>query len=369
MIEIRQICKKDIPALFEERSIWNHSFLSISKHRLLSHSKNPNSSPDDVILLLAYLNSELVGYMGVFVDFVTFNNQEQKIGWLSTWWVHPKTLRSGTGREILNTAYNIYNGKVGISQFTKSARKVYDRTGNFTTLKDNTGIKAVLKSNTSYLIPKLYPKYSFIKNSLKIIDGLTNICIDLKLYFLKKGIIKKLENIKVEYLNKIDDETNEIINAHNNDHIAKKSNEYFEWLKAYQWVQEAPLLDLTAKNKYEFSIYDETFNIYLVKIVKEHNCIGFLVLQKRNKTMKVLFTYYDQQNVDTISNIIKLHAINQKIIEIICYDTSICANLKKSNIFIYNRIKIKNSIISKAFDITNFDNVAMNYGDGDCCFA
>ena len=85
--------------------------------------------------------------------------------------------------------------------------------------------------------------------------------------------------------------------------------------------------------------------------------------------MKVLFTYYDQQNSTIVSNIIKLHAINQKINEIICYDPPICDNLKKSNIFIYNRIKVKNSIISRAFNKTNFDNVTMNYGDGDCCFA
>lgn len=369
MIEIKQICKKDIPALFEDTTVWNHSFLSISKHRLLSHSKNPTSNPDDVILLLAYLNSELVGYMGVFVDTIILDNLEQKIGWLSTWWVHPKTLRSGIGREILNTAYTIYNGKVGISQFTKSARKVYDRTGNFYTLKDNIGVKAVLKSNSCFLIPKLYPKYSFLKNPLKIIDSVLNNCIELKLKFLKKDIIKQLKGIKIEYLNKIDAETSQIINTHNYNHIARKSNEYFEWLKAYQWVQEAPLLDFTEKSKYEFSIYDETFNIYLIKIIKENNCIGFVVLQKRNKVMKVLFAYYDPQNIDIVSNMIKLHAINQKINEIICYDFLICDNLKKSNVFIYNRIKIKNSIISKAFNKANFDDVTMNYGDGDCCFA
>ncbi len=369
MIEIKQICKKDIPALFEDTSIWNHSFLSISKHRLLSHSKNPNSNPDDIILLLAYLNSELVGYMGVFVDTIILDNLEQKIGWLSTWWVHPKTLRSGIGREILNTAYNIYDGKVGISQFTKSARKVYDRTGNFYTLKDNIGTKAVLKSQSSLLIPKLYPKYSFLKNPLKIVDNILNNIIDLKLSLQKKGIIEQLDGIKIEYLNTIDAATKQIINAHNSNHIAKKSNEYFEWLKAYQWVQEAPLLDFTEKIKYEFSIYDETFNIYLVKILNENHCIGFIVLQKRNKTMKVLFTYYDQENVAIISNIIKLHAINQKIDEVICYDTPICDNLKKSNLFIYNRLKAKNSIISKAFNKANFDDIVMNYGDGDCCFA
>ena len=48
---------------------------------------------------------------------------------------------------------------------------------------------------------------------------------------------------------------------------------------------------------------------------------------------------------------------------------AICNNLKKSSIFLYKTKKIKQSIISKEYNVTDFSNVRMNFGDGDCSFA
>ncbi len=370
MIEIKKIYKKDIPELLSNNKFWNHSFLSISKHRLYAHYKNPNLEDNDIVLLLSYLNNELVGYMGLFIDKINIEDRLEKIGWLSTWWVHPKTKGTGIGREILNTMYSENNGQIGISQFTPSAKRVYDKSGYFTTLKENIGIKAVLRSNLIFVIPTFFPKAKRLSAILNLIDYLLNLFINMKLYFQKKILSKKLINISLEYINVIDDETLKIINQFNKNDISNKGKDFFAWLKAYNWVQKAPLLNLTNKQKYEFSIYDNEFEFSLIKIIKKDICIGFIVLQKRNYVTKVLFTYYDNlKNTNDISNIIKLQVITQNTREIICYDETICSNLKKSNLFLYKTKKIKQSIISKAFNKTDFNNVRMNFGDGDCSFA
>jgi len=370
MIEIKKIYKKDIPELLSNNQFWNHSFLAISKHRLYAHYKNPNLDDNDIVLLLSYLNNELVGYMGLFIDKININNQTQKIGWLSTWWVHPKTKGTGIGREILNTMYSENNGQIGISQFTPSAKRVYDKSGYFTTLKENQGIKAVLRSNLTFVIPTLFSKTKILTNFFNLTDVFFNFFINLKLSIQKIIISKKLKNISVEYLNIIDDETYKIINQFNKNDISNKGKDFFEWLKAYNWVQNAPLLNLTDKDKYEFSIYDKEFEFSLIKINQENKCIGFIVLQKRNYVSKVLFTYFDNSKyTNDISNIIKLQAINQNTREIICYDIAICKNLKKSSLFLYKTKKNKQSIISKAYGIDDFKNIRMNFGDGDCSFA
>jgi hypothetical protein len=370
MIEIKKIYKKDIPELLSNNQFWNHTFLAISKHRLYAHYKNPNLDDNDIVLLLSYLNNELVGYMGLFIDKININNQTQKIGWLSTWWVHPKTKGTGIGREILNTMYSENNGQIGISQFTPSAKRVYDKSGYFTTLKENQGIKAVLRSNLTFVIPTLFSKTKILTNFFNLTDVFFNLFINIKLSIQKIIITKKLKNISVEYLNIIDDETYEIINQFNKNDISNKGKDFFEWLKAYNWVQKAPLLNYTNKNKYEFSIYDNEFEFSFIKINQDNKCIGFIVLQKRNYVSKVLFTYFDNSKYSNdISNIIKLQAINQNTREIICYDTAICENLKKSSLFLYKTKKNKQSIISKVYGIDDFKNIRMNFGDGDCSFA
>ncbi|MDI1254634.1 MAG: GNAT family N-acetyltransferase [Flavobacterium sp.] len=370
MIEIKKIYKTDIPKLLSNKAFWNYSFLSISKHRLYAHYKNPNLEDNDIVLLLAYSNDELVGYMGVFIDKINIENNIKKIGWLSTWWVHPKTKGTGIGREILNTMYAAHDGQIGISQFTPSAKRVYDKSGYFTTLKTSEGLKAVLRSNLMFVIPAIFPKTKKLSFFFNQFDNFFNFFINIKLGAQKMIISKKIKDIEIEYLNVIDDDTLAVINQFNKTDISNKDKAFFEWLRAYNWVLKAPLLNFTNKNKYEFSIYDHEFEFSFIKINENNICIGFIVLQKRNNVSKVLFTYFDQtKNLAIISNIIKLQAISQETRELICYDEAICSNFKKSYIFLYKTKKIKQSIISKTFNVTDFENVRVNFGDGDCSFA
>jgi hypothetical protein len=179
-----------------------------------------------------------------------------------------------------------------------------------------------------------------------------------------------LKDISIEYLNAIDDDTLSIINQFNKNDISNKGRDFFEWLKAYNWVQKAPLLSFTNKDRYEFSIYDIEFEFSLIKIISKSNCIGFLVLQKRNYVTKILFSYFDNSKyINEISNIIKLQAISQNTREIICYEEPICMSFKKSFVFLYKTKKVKQSIISKTFGTSKFKNIRMNFGDGDCSFA
>lgn len=370
MTIIKKVYKKDVPILLADAEFWTHSFLAITKHRLYAHYKNPLLEDDDIVLLLSYLNNELVGYMGLFIDKINIENKLEKIGWLSTWWVHPKTKGTGIGREILNTMYAANNGKIGISQFTPSAKRVYDKSGYFTTLKESVGTKAVLRSNLRFVIPALFPKIKKLSILFEKIDSFLNFFVNIKLGLQKKALTNSLKNITLEYVNFIDDDALNIIHKYNKNNLSYKGKAFFEWLTTYHWVQKAPLLQFTNKHLYEFSSYDTAFEFSLIKVLKQGTCIAFIVLQKRNFVTKVLFTYFDQtQFTKDIANIIKLQAASQNTREIICYDTDICNEFKKSYLFLYKTKKVKHSIISKSFNQINFDSVQMHFGDGDCSFA
>ena len=370
MIEIKRVKKRNILTLISDEDFWNHEFLAISKHRLYSHFKNPNLEEDDLVLLLSYLDKELVGYLGVFIDKIMLNGKEEKIGWLSTWWVHPKTKGKGIGRELLHAMYTDNKGKIGISQFTPSAKRVYDKSGYFVDLKVNKGVKAVLRSNMSFVMPILFSKTKKMIKVLNMFDDFINIFINGKLSIQRKFITSKNHTINLEYVNIVDHEILSVIHKFNKKDISYKGAAFFEWMKAYHWVIKAPLLNETNKSKYEFSMYDVAFDYFLIKLKEKNRCVGFIVLQRRNTSLKVLFTYYDKtKKVDVVSDIIKLHAIDLGVREIICYDEEISENLNKSKLFLYKRKKVKQSIISKAFGSTNFEEVRMNFGDGDCSFA
>lgn len=371
MSTIKKILKKDIPTIIENNTLWRGDFFPISKHRLLAHYQNPKCADEDVVLLLAYLNNEMVGYMGVFMDRIKIDGKEEKIGWLSTWWMHPKTKGKGMGRELLNQMYHLNSGKIGISQFTPSAKRVYDKSGYFTTLKNNKGIKAVLRSNLSDTLPLISPSFKRYDGILNTFDTVFNLFIDVKLH-LQKVLIKnrlKKRNTILEYLSKPDKESASLI-ANQKNNLSDKDDRFFEWLKSFHWVQEAPLISLTNKDKYAFSMYDKRFHIYFIKVVLDQTCIGFLVLQIRKNTCKVLFAYSLADNhLETLCDVIKLQCIEQNLSVLMCYDEGLLKYLKKSYLFLYRRKKIKESIISKKFGKTDFSDIKMNFGDGDCSFA
>ncbi|CAM3395716.1 N-acetyltransferase domain-containing protein [Flavobacterium longum] len=369
MNEIRKIYKKDIPALLDDADFWSSPFLSISRHRLYAHWQNPDSDPEDIALLLAYADGHIAGYMGVYIDKILLDGTQHKIGWLSTWWVHPRTKGTGIGRNILDTMYAENKGKIGISQFTPSAKRVYDKSGYFYTLKESVGIKAVLRSDMVHLVPALYPKLKFLRPVWKVADAAVNALYGIKVWFHKRALAHSLAGIEIDYVTTLDAETDAFVQSRNSNHIARKSKDFYHWMKSCRWVEDAPLLDFTQRSKYEFSMYDKGFEFYLMKIVSKDAVIGFMVLQKRHKTMKVLYVYSNPEYFEILANIIKLQAIEQDMNEIICYDKGIVPHLKSSGLFLYRRKKVKHSIISKVFEKENFDDVVMNFGDGDCSFA
>ena len=223
MSEIKVVRKKDIPKILDCKKIWQSDFLPISKHRLLAHYKNPNSDDNDVVLLLAYLEEELVGYMGVYIDKIQIKETEEKIGWLSTWWMHPKSKGLGLGRGLLQKMYELNSGKIGISQFTPSAKRVYDKSNYFLTLKKMKGIKGVFRSNLSNTMPLIWSKSSSFSKIFSFFDWSINIFVDIKLLIQKELIKLSLKDIQVEYLNYLDEESSQFINENNNNHISKKN--------------------------------------------------------------------------------------------------------------------------------------------------
>ena len=365
---IKKIFKKDIPKLLNDNKFWSNSFLSITKHRLYSHYLNPNLKDNDIALLLAFSNKEIVGYMGVFVDIINVNNRNEKIGWLSTWWVHPKTKGSGIGRSLLSSMYKNFKGKIGVSQFTPLAKRVYDRSGYFKTLQKSFGYKFVFRSNLDIVIPLINYKFNRVKNLLSFFDFILNIPIQIKNNFHKMNLNLGKE-IKIEYINYIDENLIDFIKKQKLKNLSNKNTSFFNWLKAYHWVQESPLINYTNDENYFFSMNSVNFNIYYIKIFKSDKLIGFLVLQRKDHQIKVLFLYYEKSNSNYISKIILLHCFKLKTKELICYDDKVNLKIKSSLNFIYYRSRIKESIISKNFGDNDYSKYKIHLGDGDCCFA
>ena len=74
MIDIRLLNKKHLNEYINSDIFADQDNIPISKHRALSHFNNPRLDEDDIILLLAYENDRMIGYLGVLPDKIFFSN-------------------------------------------------------------------------------------------------------------------------------------------------------------------------------------------------------------------------------------------------------------------------------------------------------
>jgi len=371
-LNIQEIAKKDINNILNEDFLWNNPFLIGAKHRLFAHSNNKSADEDDIILLIAYWGEQIIGYMGTYMDKIHFNDKSDKIAWLSTWWLHPDSAGKGIGKAMLERVHTVHNGKIGISQFTPSARRVYDKSGYFNYLNKLVGCKIDLRLNLTGLLPQLKKSLNNFIWLFKIFDNLFNPLINIKLKLVYNAYFKSLKSYKIDYLTYIDQDMEFYVLEKQKNNLCIRGKDFFESLKTHQWIEESPLLELVSnKSRYFFSSYNKNFNIYLVKVQNsESDIVGFFVLLRKDKELKVLQIYYEKKESVNIAKLIIMHGIKLGISTIITYDEQISRHFKQLK---YSRIRYKKkereSIISKVYGKIGFDSLSYQYGDGDCSFA
>ena len=370
-IQIQEFRKFEIQKILNDDVIWSNSFLISTKHRLLAHYNNPNADDNDIALLLAYIGDRIVGYMGIYIDHIHFNNRTDKIGWLSTWWLHKSSAGQGVGKEMLKKMYELNKGKIGISQFTPSAKRVYDKSGYFNYLKKLVGCKIDLRLNLEYLLPAYVGSLKKFTFFLRIIDTIFNSINNIKLRFVYSYYKKSLTSFSVDYLTHIDLKTQSFLEEKQRNNLTKRDANFYQFIKTFQWIEEAPLVDFVENNeKYFFSGYNKNFNVYLVKIEdKNSKIVGFICLSRKDAELKVLQVFYLTGKHALIAKIILMHGIELGVKTIITYDDKITKQFKKLKI---TRIRFKKkereSIISKVFGEIDGENFGFQFGDGDCSF-
>lgn len=68
MIEIKLLNKAALRSYIDSETFQNAPVIAISKHRAASQISNPEATEDDILLLMAFENDNMVGYLGVLPD-------------------------------------------------------------------------------------------------------------------------------------------------------------------------------------------------------------------------------------------------------------------------------------------------------------
>jgi GNAT superfamily N-acetyltransferase len=367
MIEIKQLNKRLLLEYIHSVDFSSSADIPITIHRALSQTKNPRIDEEDVILLLAYHEGKLVGYLGILPDTIFLKkNQPIKIGWLSCLWVSQLARGKGISLKLISKSLELWGNNILSADYVPSTKKIYDKINQFTDKPySKKGIRLYIKSDLYNILPQKKTIFTKLKWLFKAIDFSANGLLSIRLIFYKEDV----SHLLFEYINHIDEEANDFIVKQQEKQLFKRKADDLNWIIHNPWILSSNEKDVLNK-KYYFSSTAKSFNFYTLKVRNTDNTlIAVLIFSKRDNTLKLPYLYHDNC-LDTIIKVLNYHLIKWRIKTFTTYHSALAQSLmNKKTPTLYKKEIYRNYMVSSTFNDEIFNSeIEIQDGDGDCCF-
>ena len=367
-MEIKSFTVTDLKTALVSEDFWLTKTLPITKHRALSYSRNPRAEEDDLVLLVAYQDNRVVGYLGILPDKIFSNDTIYKMGWLTSWWVDSSCATTGVGAILLFKALNAYDQYVGVSGSSREARKALHASQKFMALKPLQGLDIRLRLNVTRDILRRLPALKIFRGLFKIVDVMMDEVMDFRRFFWQRRK-NPCQRLTFEYISAIDEEADRFIQRHHQQDLTRKGKSDFNWIMNNPWLLSAPLKDAASK-KYYFSSRADRFSYLGVKVFEHHTeMMGFLLLKVRNDRMSVVYSYFDNRHAASITAAAFHHALVMDVSILSLYDEQLVTNFSGLGCPCWSANKNSRGFsLSKAFGDILPANYRLQGGDGDLVF-
>lgn len=341
--------------------------IPITIHRALSQVKNPQLQEDDIILILALDEGQLIGYIGILPYTIFFKGKEPiRIGWLSCLWVSKLARGKGISVKLLSKSVELWNSKAIAADYVPATKVIYDKTNQFVNKPlEKKGIRLYVKSDLYNILPSKKIIFFKIKWLFKAIDFCVNVFLDFRLLFYKTD----LSHLRFEYIEHIDEEVNSFIISKQENQLFRRNKDELNWMIQNPWLISSNKKDNLNK-KYYFSSTAKSFNFYSLKVKNSDGIlIAFMIFSKRDTTLKLPY-YYHNNCIDSVVDAINYYMIKWEIRTFTTYNSDLAQILAtKKTPAIFKKVVIRNYMISSVFKDEVFNsNFEIQDGDGDCGF-
>jgi len=367
-MEIKTFTVADLQLARLSEDFWLSKTLPITKQRALSFCRNPRAEKDDPVLLVAYQDNRVIGYLGILPDKIYFNNAGHKLGWLTGWWVDPSVAAKGVAVTLLYKALNTYRERIGVSGGSKEARKVLHASQKFIAFNPLKGIDIRFRLNASKALLRKYPGMRAFRVFFKIADALLDEIVDARGFFWERrhGIRRRLA---FEYLSSIDEEAGRFIERHHQHDLTRKGKADLSWIMTCPWIVSAPQKD-PASRRYFFSSISARFFYLGVKVFAPDNgMVGFLMLKVRDDRMSVVYAHFEGRHAASVAAAAVYHALAMDVSILSLYDERLVKSVAGLRCPCWSTRSVSRGFfLSKAFAGVPPAGCRLHGGDGDFAF-
>jgi GNAT superfamily N-acetyltransferase len=351
--EIRKIRLNELENFLNSREFHCLPVVPITPSRTQSYLNNPHGKPDDVVLILALRNDELIAFRTMFAGVVTENN-EVRFGWCSGNWVHPEFRRKGLSQLLLNEAYKNWNGRLMFTNYAPESEKLYLKTGWFKPVHEFNGSRGYLFPKTLKLLP--FARKNPVTKTIFSMADLTirGISKVRTLFYNYKGN----PEITFEETRVPDEACFQFIQNNPKKYLFKWGRKEWDWIFKFPWISEK---NRDFKNRYPFSACSGSFYYRTVKINAASGIAGFFVFSVREGHLKTLYFHIPSDFEDEVACFLRHYCIKHQIEVITVYHSGIAGQLTRKK-FPFLHIKKAGQKIYSTFQI---DGNSFHFRDGE----
>ena len=345
-----------------------YQIIPITSHRAAGQILNPRAEKSDIILIVAFDEDIISGYIGILPDKIFSGGKEIKAGWISCWWTD-KEKGKMVALELFQNAMEAWSNRIIITDMIPMTRFIVERTGEFFFPKTYEGIRGFARFNMASVLPARSAFFRNIRFVLKPADFFCNIIFDI----LLKGKLKVIKeefkrlNVEVEETGEIDLASEEIIKICNQGELIRRGSKELSWIKNHPWVSDSE----EAKNegyKYFFSSYCKAFEIKFIRIKINNDLKGFLMISIRDGHFRIPYAYFMEKESNVIMKVLCQLLITRNSSMLSTFHPYLVQQIKNNKSpFFYKRKIFKDLAVSNVFRDIEIKGLLQD-GDGDCAF-
>lgn len=366
-MEIRTLTPAQLKAFIQTDEFKTMPVVPISTHRALSHIANPRVEADDVIMIMAYEEGRMVGYLGVLADWIHNTTGSYKCGWLSCMWVDPTLRGKGIAKQLLATAFTNWNNHILVTEFTPEAKGLYDRSNNFDDLKTNTGLRCFMRFNLHQVLINKKPQLKPLKPVLKLADGFANAFNNLRLLVAKPNTQSA---VNWQPVAEVDYAIGNFISQFQTNAFEQRTTADLNWILKNPWLKVSPTTD--ESKRYHFSsVASEFKNLCFAGYNSRNEIVAFMFFSLRDGHLKIPYAYFNNAHTaDLVAKVYEVMLAEKANMLTVFHPLLVKHFSNNTTPFIYKRPIQRNYIITKALSqhFVSKDNISIQDGDADCAF-
>jgi GNAT superfamily N-acetyltransferase len=306
MAEIRKVRLSELGSFIESESFGQLANIPVTPARAKSYIKNPHGLPDDVVLLMAFTDGQLVAFRSLFAGTVQKGRERIRFGWCSGNWVHPQYRKKGLSKRLLTEAYADWNGRLMFTNYAPESENLYLKTGWFHEIHRYEGMRG-------YLFLKKERLMNLIKNKSipSSLVSLLSHCIYLvaryRVYMSGRKGDMKLQFEESEYP---DITCFRFLHDNPRNFLFVRNEEDWNWIFGYPWITGS---SIELKNRYPFSSVSENFYYRTIKVQQNGVLAGFFIIMVREGHLKTLFFLLKPDVEKDVAGYIRMFAAREKL--------------------------------------------------------